>query len=508
MKNKIIKILFLFVFSLFFISISSYVFAFDSVTFGYNIDGEKLEFPDIASIPVEHSYDNFVIFKRDGLITLLFTNYYKLDDNLNGYNPSFTGNGNLNVRGYERYDLIDNNWTYKGYSSGISIGNNFSNVYFKSIYYSTIDLRNIIRNDLDEYPIVYFSDNEYGGPSFKNPFFVTTSEELSSGKFTLKINAGDLSYNINSKFYLHIDEGYDIGDGTFNYIRKKSYCLDQDSSYWLGDGITDFYHFPSDKLGIDLSSGKAYSFVLSYSDEIYDSIKFQVGNLSPEDEEKNKDDYDKQLKEEQNKKLDETNKQLEEQNKTNKNIFEKIGDIFNILNPFSKDFFAYKLVDLFLNMLKSLFIPSDDFFTNWIDDINTYFGDTFGILYYPFELLIKVLNKISSLNDSTSAVINIPEFKLMDTTLLGGYTYDFNSILSNDTFKQIHDVYLYIVDVILWLGCVLLCKNFIKFIFGGIDDSYNEITTDLDVNDTSYKNYSKHQENKQRYKQEHRGGNR
>lgn len=507
MKNKVIKILFIFIFSLFFISISSYVAAFDSVRYGYNIYGDKLEIPDFSSLD-SSGRTEVTIFKHpiSNVIYCIFhdTYLYPTGEHVPSSarapaDASSIDNGYTSFNNSYYYKFVDNSWVFvNSYNSPT----HFSFCPLSSIYYSTCDIYNV--SDFESEPL-YYAENNYSDLVFKNPYFVTTSQELSSGRFTLKINAGDLSYSSN-KFYLHIDEGYNIGDGTFNYIRKKSYCLDQDSSYWLGDGITDFYHFPSDKLGIDLSSGKAYSFVLSYGNEIYDNIKFQVGNLSFEDEEKNKDDYDKQLKEEQNKKLDETNKQLEEQNKTNKNIFEKIGDIFNILNPFSKDFFAYKLVDLFLNMLKSLFIPSDDFFTKWIDDINSYFGDTFGILYYPFELLIKFLNKISSLNDSTSAIINIPEFKFMDTTLLGGYTYDFNSILSNDTFKQIHDVYLYIVDVILWLGCVLLCKNFIKFIFGGIDDSYNEITNDLDTNDTSYKSYSKYQENKQRYKQEHKGG--
>lgn len=63
-------------------------------------------------------------------------------------------------------------------------------------------------------------------------------------------------------------------------------------------------------------------------------------------------------------------------------------------------------------MLKSIFIPSDDFFTNWMDDLNTYFGDAFGILYYPFELLIQFLNRISQINDTTTAIISVPEFKL------------------------------------------------------------------------------------------------
>lgn len=67
---------------------------------------------------------------------------------------------------------------------------------------------------------------------------------------------------------------------------------------------------------------------------------------------------------------------------------------------------------MFLDMLKSIFIPSEDFFTNWLDDLNEYFGDAFGILYYPFELLISFLNRVSRLNDTTTAIISVPAFNL------------------------------------------------------------------------------------------------
>lgn len=46
------------------------------------------------------------------------------------------------------------------------------------------------------------------------------------------------------------------------------------------------------------------------------------------------------------------------------NIFSAIGNIANVLNPFSEDFFVYKLIELLGELLKWLFIPSDDYFNN------------------------------------------------------------------------------------------------------------------------------------------------
>lgn len=125
-------------------------------------------------------------------------------------------------------------------------------------------------------------------------------------------------------------------------------------------------------------------------------------------------------------------------------------------------------------MLKSLFIPSDDFFTNWLDDLNEYFGDTFGILYYPFEILIDFLNRVSSLADTGTAIIKVPEFKLSfmghTATIFSATSFDFNDILTSETYKNLHSIYLTIVDVILWLGVVYLANKLFHTIFGGIRD--------------------------------------
>lgn len=125
-----------------------------------------------------------------------------------------------------------------------------------------------------------------------------------------------------------------------------------------------------------------------------------------------------------------------------------------------------------LNALKSLFIPSEDFFTNWLDDLNSYFGDTFGILYYPFELLIDFLNRISTISDSGTAILSIPSFNIdfmgYHATLFNSFTFDFNSILTNDTYKNIHTIYLTVVDIILWLGVVYLAAKCLQTVLGGM----------------------------------------
>jgi hypothetical protein len=59
--------------------------------------------------------------------------------------------------------------------------------------------------------------------------------------------------------------------------------------------------------------------------------------------------------------LDKQTDAIKENTETSKNILQKIIEIPKMI------------IDGLLDMIKSIFIPSDDFFTNWLDDLNQYF---------------------------------------------------------------------------------------------------------------------------------------
>ncbi|MCI8999557.1 MAG: hypothetical protein HFJ26_01155 [Clostridia bacterium] len=105
---------------------------------------------------------------------------------------------------------------------------------------------------------------------------------------------------------------------------------------------------------------------------------------------------------------------------------------------------------------------------------------------------------------SSGAVLNIPEMKFMGVKLIGAFTYDFNSLLTNDTLKMIHNIYLVVVDVIFSLMLVNLAKNTFTEIFGGRFS--DEVIGDMTSDERSYSKYERYQNNKNRYKSEH-GGN-
>lgn len=333
--------------------------------------------------------------------------------------------------------------------------------------------------------------------------------ELSGYRDVLNYNFSYITVNIMNK-------------NTGSLIYNKNFMDCTTSNFILDDDGNPHLIIPKENM-LDFEKGQEYTVSLTYTFKVVRTVannpymKFEtlvsddfefnfmsgVGidpdNPDPNDPFKDAvDNFSNSIKDQ--------NEILKENNETNKNIFQKIGDIFDLLNPFSENFFAYKLIELLLEALKSLFIPSDNFFNDWLADLNSYFGDRFGILYYPFEVVIDFLTRFVNACDnmaSSGAVINVPEMKFMGVKLIGAFTYDFNSLLTNDTLKMIHNIYLVVVDVIFSLMLVNLAKNTFAEVFGGRFS--DEVIGDMTADDRSYKKYERYQSNKNKYRSENGG---
>lgn len=91
----------------------------------------------------------------------------------------------------------------------------------------------------------------------------------------------------------------------------------------------------------------------------------------------------------------------------------------------------------------------------------SFFKDKFGFLAYPFELIVDILKRIGSIKFE-EPVINIPDIydTVTDVKIISATQLNFNDILEEDeVFKNIHDIYLIIVDVILCFGIAMFAKN-------------------------------------------------
>lgn len=332
-------------------------------------------------------------------------------------------------------------------------------------------------------------------------------------------------YDDNIKFTLYRMDKEIFDDDLFLYDPVELYSTNLDWTSFFYKSILDNnhivksfnYQIPYSSMGVTFEKGQQYQYELSYKDSsgtiCYYRRDIVMGSVT--ETEKLQDSLNKGLTDLGNNINSNTDKIIESNNKTqeaikeqtqvSKNIFEKIGEMLSYINPFSENFFVYKLIELLLEMLKSLFIPSNNFFNDWLADMNDYFSDRFGILYYPIDLIIDFLTRVVNISSSIgdNCVLTIPDFKLFDTVLLRSFTFDFNTIIENETFKNIYNIYLVVMDVILSLMLINFAKNTFAEVFGG--RFTEEVIGDVTSGERSYNNYVRHQENKQRYKRE--GGN-
>lgn len=101
------------------------------------------------------------------------------------------------------------------------------------------------------------------------------------------------------------------------------------------------------------------------------------------------------------------------------------------------------------------------------NDLLKYFKERFGFLTYPFEFLVNFANRIFNINYS-EPVIHIPELRepFNNDIIFNGLDFNFNSLLNNDTFSYIYNIYLVAVDFIIVVLFIFLCKKEIEEVFG------------------------------------------
>ena len=291
-------------------------------------------------------------------------------------------------------------------------------------------------------------------PVVKNPYFITSQEELVDGNIEKLVISGGGYSDLDDTIYLqsmYYPENVSEEESFDSLFPRKEISLNGPSSpYYVGlnEQSEYIYEIPRSDLGIDLVEGNKYAFHLGIRDEnnLFERLArldFTVGVVNPDDV--------------TNDKLDQQTDAIKENTETQKGIWDTIKEVLSYINPFSENFFVYKLLELLFDGIKALIIPSDGFFEEYFNSLNNWFSDRFGFLYYPIELLIDILGRYSSLSSSNLSftIPDIPE-PFNDEVLIESTTFNFNSILSNSTYKQVHDYYLLFVDFIIAFGLIKL----------------------------------------------------
>lgn len=149
---------------------------------------------------------------------------------------------------------------------------------------------------------------------------------------------------------------------------------------------------------------------------------------------------------------------LNEQHQTSKSIFGKIGDILSYINPFSENFFAYKLVELIINGLKSLFIPDNfDFLDNFKDTMSEKLG---FIASVPLQLLDFIID-LKDYAFSTPTSLTFPTITFFGYSFWNEMTIDITEGLSWVSSIK------YVTDIICVILCVNTLRKFYNSFFGG-----------------------------------------
>lgn len=130
---------------------------------------------------------------------------------------------------------------------------------------------------------------------------------------------------------------------------------------------------------------------------------------------------------------------------------------------------------LIINGIKSLFVPSDGFFSSYFEELNTFFKDRFGFLYELPAFVVTLFQKLIDFNPDTSGYsmtfpkLQAPEVVDGDVVwhdVTEATTFDF-TFLDQYPFKFMYESYRSLI----WLGYCVLLLNLIKrksdSVFGG-----------------------------------------
>lgn len=282
----------------------------------------------------------------------------------------------------------------------------------------------------------------------------------------------------------------DLGDGMFydKEVVLKDISVDTSPPYYncpLGDDY--WWEIPYSAFeGLNIKAGETYNWRIRFNDgsknvyvdrKIKSNVDYTFSGSTNVGDDDGKDDFIQNAIDNSTSAIIDSNKEtqnaiqnqteaIQENTETNKGIWDTLKEVLSYLNPFSENFFVYKLIDLLIDGLKTLFIPSDDFFSTYFEDLRDWFSDRLGFLWTPFDIIIEILEDISSINFS-EPVISCPDIyePFTNTKIISSFSFNFNSLLDNNTFKTVHNIYLICVDAIIIFAMIHLTHKKIEEVF-------------------------------------------
>ena len=318
-------------------------------------------------------------------------------------------------------------------------------------------------------------------------FEVNKSDLPSYGKYNFSFSFFDVYQNVRSAGVDNISaDQFVIGDSQKNvettYVGSRSVTVNKSSNSWTSSGVMEItgktsilaYHmYFYDSAKIQKLKWKLISYTASYADKSASSI-LTAPSVNDQNSVGAVADAANALVDKQDSIIDQivdTTQTISNQlysfwnqlageftnlyNKMNQQHAEKLQsdqdtrDTITEESEKSRNF----IVDGIINGLKSLFIPSDDYFKAWFDDMYAFFNDRFGFLMFPVDLLVQMVNLYLNA-DSSFAGVPFPEFKWIDgTVVIPAQNVQF-TFLETDWGQGIQQK-LYFVGNIIMIGALL-----------------------------------------------------
>ncbi|MGP8312561.1 hypothetical protein ACG0Z4_17000 [Enterocloster aldenensis] len=107
--------------------------------------------------------------------------------------------------------------------------------------------------------------------------------------------------------------------------------------------------------------------------------------------------------------------------------------------------------------LKKLFIPSDEYFKAYFDDLYSWFSERFGFLSFPIDLLLEVIDIFVN-SSQTDCVLVLPSFTIMDNLLWPEMSFNLTEFLDTN-FSFVVVAIKTVTSIYLVMAFVQLCEE-------------------------------------------------
>ncbi len=116
-----------------------------------------------------------------------------------------------------------------------------------------------------------------------------------------------------------------------------------------------------------------------------------------------------------------------------------------------------RLGNFLIDGLKGLFIPSDDFFQTYFDDLFSWFSDRLGFLSFPIDLLAQLVEMFLG-SSSTDFIVTLPSFDIMGESLFQEASFNLTQFL-NENFGFVLNAIRLGVSLIIIFNFIKLCER-------------------------------------------------